>query len=225
MSFSQKTNDFYRKLSLSVRLPIGIEAMNPYREDKVSSYVETFLKSFYSDSNERVFVFGINPGRFGAGLTGIAFTDPVAFQDFCGVKNDLQKKRELSSEFVYSFINQWGGVRKFFEKFFLTAVSPLGFVRQGKNYNYYDDRELLNAVEPFILDSLKEQISIGASRKAAIVLGGGKNFEFLSRLNKENGFFQKILPLDHPRYIMQYKRKHLARYLDEYQKVFSEALI
>jgi len=35
-------------------------------------------------------------------------------------------------------------------------VSPLGFTKNGINLNYYDDKELLLAVAPFITDSIKK---------------------------------------------------------------------
>ncbi|MBK8515911.1 MAG: DUF4918 family protein [Saprospiraceae bacterium] len=44
----------------------------------------------------------------------------------------------------------------------------------------------------------------------------GKNYNYLSRLNKQYQFFDKIVPLEHPRYIMQYKNKEKDRYIQEY---------
>ncbi len=225
MTFAQKAKIFYNNLSFSQKLPIGVEVMNPYRDQAVRLYMERFLEKFFSDSSQRILVFGINPGRFGAGLTGIAFTDPVALKEFCGISNSLQQVRERSSEFVYKFIEKWGGANKFFGKFFLTAVSPLGFIRDGKNYNYYDNPDLLRATQPFILETLKAQVDMGVSRKVAILLGAGKNQKFFTKINQDYGFFQKIYVLDHPRFIMQYRRRQLLSYLEKYKKVFSEALL
>ena len=73
--------------------------MNPYRDPRVRSYVTSFFRSFYSDTEPRTFVFGINPGRFGGGRTGVMFTDPVALEISCGIANDLEKRRESHSEF------------------------------------------------------------------------------------------------------------------------------
>jgi len=69
--------------------------MNPYKALGIRNYVESFFRKYFSDNNKRVFVFGINPGRFGAGLTGITFTDPVALAEFCGIQNNLPQNREL----------------------------------------------------------------------------------------------------------------------------------
>jgi hypothetical protein len=145
--------------------------MNPYAIPEVRRYVERFLRKFFSDNRERVYVFGINPGRFGAGMTGVTFTDPVALERDCGIRNELAKRRELSSEFVYAFIERWGGAAKFYRRFFLTAVSPLGFTRGGINYNYYDDQRVFATLRPFIVRTLKAQLAVGAKRESAILLG------------------------------------------------------
>ena len=108
----------------------------------------------------RISIFGINPGRFGAGLTGISFTDPIRLELVCGIKNDLKKKPEPSSRFVYKVIEAYGGVEKFYNDFYVTAVSPLGFTEDGNNLNYYDYKSLVAAAEPFIIDSIKKQISL-----------------------------------------------------------------
>ncbi len=223
-TFSQKAFRFYRSLKVPAALPEGIATMNPYITDSVQGYIKEFLAKFFNDNKERVFVFGINPGRFGAGLTGITFTDPVALEKFCKIKNNLEKRRELSAEFIYKFIAHWGGPEKFYKQFFLTAVSPLGFTRGGINYNYYDDKELLEASRPFIIKTLQDQLKLGAHRDVAIVLGTGKNQKAFNELNQEYRFFNKILFLDHPRFIMQYRRKKIVEYLDKYQRAFSKAL-
>jgi hypothetical protein len=194
--------------------------MNPYADPRVRAYVRSFIDKYFADNRERILVFGINPGRFGAGITGVTFTDPVALADYCGIQNHLPRIRELSSVFIYQFIDGYGGVRKFYRRFFLTAVSPLGFTRNGINLNYYDDRRLLAAVSPFIVNTIRRQIAVGGRTDYAIVLGKGTNFRFLQRLNEIHGFFQIIHPLEHPRPIMQYRRRELARYLSEYVTLF-----
>jgi Domain of unknown function (DUF4918) len=223
-SFSAKALSFYKNIHVSDTLPASVEVMNPYETSLVRDYVQSFLEAFFGDSGNRVYVFGINPGRFGAGLTGVTFTDPVALEDFCGIRNDLEKRRELSSEFIYEFIQQWGGPDKFYQEFFLTAVSPLGFIRHGKNYNYYDDPEMFAVIKPFIVESMNHQLTFGARRDMAIVLGTGQNQKTFNGLNAQYGWFEKVLALEHPRYIMQYQRKRLAEYFRKYREVFSQAL-
>lgn len=211
-------------MRIPAKLPAGIRTLNPYDNAAAHARAAQFFKRYFSDDNPRTFVFGINPGRFGGGLTGVAFTDPVALESFCGIRNDLPKRRETSSRFVYAFIQRWGGPRKFYADFFLTAVSPIGFVRAGVNFNYYDDPRLLAAVEPFIVRSMRAQLAIGARRGAAILLGSGRNREVFERLNGEHGFFRRLYVLEHPRFIMQYRRRRAGEYLRKYSRVFTEAL-
>ena len=202
-------------------MPRGVVVMNPYKETRVMQYMRAFLEKFYDDARPRSLIFGINPGRFGAGITGVTFTDPLALADFCGVPNDLPRRRELSSVFVYRAIERLGGPAAFYGNFFLTAISPLGFTRAGKNLNYYDERPLVRAVTPFIVDSIKTQIALAGRRHRAIVLGAGANLSFFEKLNDEHGFFESVRGLEHPRFIMQYRLKRIEEYLDKYE----EALI
>ena len=101
MTFGQKVFEFYTNLEISYELPQGVEVMNPYESANVQRYVKKFFDKYYGDNNKRTFVFGINPGRFGAGITGVSFTDPVALSKYCLIENNLVQKRELSSEFIY----------------------------------------------------------------------------------------------------------------------------
>lgn len=195
--------------------------MNPYADAHVRGCVRAFLDRYFSDNVKRVLVFGINPGRFGAGITGVTFTDPVALAEKCGIENDLPRRQELSSIFIYRLIERYGGPREFYRRFFLTAVSPLGFTRNGNNMNYYDDPALARAVTPFITNTIEQQIALGARRDHAIVLGAGKNLRFVQQLNERHGFFRSIHSLEHPRWIMQYRRRQLDTYLAKYEEALA----
>ena len=219
-TFASRASRFYDSLE-TPPVPTDVSVMNPYADLRVRRLVREFLGRFYADDEKRLFVFGINPGRFGAGVTGITFTDPVALADRCGVPNHLPRRRELSSIFIYDFIERFGGVRAFYGSCFLTAVSPLGFTLAGKNLNYYDRSDLAAAVTPFIVQTMKRQLSLGARRDHAVVLGKGQNRRFLENLNREHGWFGEIHALEHPRSIMQYRRKQLQAHVDEYVRLFS----
>lgn len=195
--------------------------MNPYTDARIQAYVRKFLDNFFSDNRERTLILGINPGRFGSGITGVTFTDPVALADECGISNDLPRKRELSSIFIYNVINHLGGPRTFYDRFFLSAVSPLGFTRDGRNLNYYDERKLETAMTPFIVSSIESQIALGCGRDRVIVLGRGHNARFLTRLNDKHQWFASVYALDHPRFILQYRRKQVDSYIRSYEDVLS----
>ena len=161
-------------------------------------------------------IIGINPGRFGGGVTGIPFTDPIRLEKSCGIANSLPRKAELSSLFIYEMIHAYGGPEKFYKNFYFTSVSPLGFVKDGKNLNYYDVKGLPDLLMPFILSSLQAQLDLGMDRTVAYCLGEGANYKFLNKVNEQHKFFNEIIPLPHPRFIMQYRRKRLAEYIALY---------
>ncbi len=190
--------------------------MNPYQDEYAFSLCEQFYRKFYHDDIARTLLLGINPGRFGSGMTGISFTDPIKLENECGIKNTFSKKAELSADFIYRMIATYGGPEIFYRHYFISAVSPLGFTLNGKNINYYDDKKLEKVVLPFIVKSVNQLISIGFSKEKCYCIGEGKNFEFLQKINQDYQWFEEIIPLAHPRFIMQYKRKHLTRYIDEW---------
>ena len=93
--------------------------------------------------------------------------------------------------------------------------------KNGKNLNYYDDKLLAETIEPFAVQCLEEQLRWHANRDVAYCLGDGKNFSFVSKLNAKHGFFKTIVPLSHPRFIMQYKLKQKEDYITKYLEAFS----
>lgn len=221
MLWSEKILDLFKHLKISATLPPGVVVLNPYKEKEVFKLCKKFYAQYYSDNHTRTLIIGINPGRFGGGLTGIPFTDPIKLETICRIPNNLKKKSELSSDFIYRLIESLGGPAQFYSRFYFSSVSPLGFTRNGRNLNYYDIPELQLALLSFIKNSLMEQINFGLSKEVCFVLGEGKNFAFLNLLNQETKLFKKLVPLPHPRFIMQYKRKKLNQYIQEYSSTLS----
>jgi hypothetical protein len=213
---------FNENLSLDADLPESIDVMNPFRENEFASKISAeFYRKYYSDSQMRTFLIGINPGRLGAGVTGVPFTDTKRMESECGIEVQAISTHEPSSVFVYEFVKAYGGPEKFYRDFYFNSVSPLGFVKQkpnGKkvNFNYYDSKALQEAVEPFIKKTMAEQIRLGLYQGVAICLGSGKNFQYLNKLNEKEKFFSEIVPFEHPRYVMQYKSKDKQYYIDKF---------
>ena len=204
-------------------LPDGIHVLFPHKEENVREVIERFFCKYYNDENKRTLIFGINPGRFGAGVTGINFTAPKQLKENCGIEHTFKLHSELSAEFIYEMIGRYGGVGKFYADFFISAISPLGFVKNNVNINYYDDHDLQESVTPFIIDCINRQMEWNVNRHAAICIGGEKNFKFFLRINQKYRWFSQIIPVSHPRFIMQYKRKtkefYLLQYLDAFSKI------
>ncbi len=220
MSFAERVLAFSRQLSIpDISLPEGFAWLFPYDQAETQRVMALFYQKYYADEQLRFFLFGINPGRFGAGITGIPFTDPVRLAHECSIANTFPPRQELSAQFIWRVIQALGGPESFFQHFYITALSPLGFVRRGVNINYYDDRQLLRAVEPFIVWNIRQQLALGAHRTTAVCLGEGQNFRIFQRLNNQHGFFQKIIALPHPRWVMQYRRKSLEDYVELYVRL------
>ena len=178
--------------------------------------VQLFLQKYFNDSGKRKLFLGINPGRFGAGVTGVNFTAPKQLTEICSIPHSFSKQSELSAEFIYATIEAYGGPAAFYHHHFIGSVCPLGFVKEGKNINYYDDKELQNAVEPFIIESINTQLSFPVDATTCFCIGGEKNFKYLDGLNKRYKWFGEIVPLPHPRFIMQYRRKQIPQFIQLY---------
>jgi hypothetical protein len=222
MCFSSKAIKYYCNLKTPRLKSSGIEVINPYEKEGAKEIVKQFYSQFYNDSNERIFIIGINPGRFGGGLTGIAFTDPVALRENCGIENNLGDRKELSSKFIYQVIEQFGGVQKFFSTVFLTAFYPFTLVKNGKNYNYYDERLLFDLLRNDIVENIQRQVEFSARRDFAILLGK-RNADCFLPINEQHKFFKKTITLEHPRYIMQYKLKQKNFFITKYVDAINES--
>jgi hypothetical protein len=221
-TIAQSIIEFYRLLKAPPGLPADVEVLHPQAENGVMEVVSGFYNKFYNDGNPRRLLFGINPGRFGAGVTGVNFTGPKQLLEQCGLEHPFGLRSELSAEFIYEMIAAYGGPEKFYARFFITSVSPLGFVKNGINLNYYDDAALAKALRPWIVSQVKNQLAFAGPQEACICIGGEKNFKYFSALNQECGFFKQIIPLPHPRFIMQYRRKQKNAYIDEYLLALEE---
>src|SRR6185437_1462104 len=97
-------------LHFTGKLPKGISIMNPFKDEVANSIATKFYKKFYNDTNRRYLILGINPGRFGGGITGVPFTDPKRLIEKCGIDYKCELKHEPSSVFIYEMIDAFGGV-------------------------------------------------------------------------------------------------------------------
>jgi len=230
MTFADKVIQFNKQLDFKGDLPPGISIMNPFKENpQVNILMEQFYKKFYNDDNKRHIILGINPGRFGGGVTGIPFTDSKRLKAVCNINYDGKETHEPSSVFVYDVIEAFGGAAKFYQHFYINSICPLGFTATGPNgkeinYNYYDSKALTTAVYDFIIENIKKQIALGIDTDTCFCFGTGQNEKFLRKLNEENGFFKKIVALEHPRFVMQYKSKSKQQYIDKYVAAFGEVI-
>lgn len=224
-TFAEKVIQVNKNLRFDGVLPGGIQVMNPFRDREAFNVSSAFYNKYYSDFKKRFLILGINPGRFGAGLTGIPFTDPKRLIGDCGIPYSGKPTHEPSSVFIYEMIKAYGGTQQFYSQFYINSLSPLGFTASTPagnvvNYNYYDSEALRIAVTPFIIKNITTQIKIGTYTDTCVCFGTGKNEQFLQKLNQQYGFFSNIVALEHPRYIMQYQSKNKQFYIDKYLTAF-----
>ena len=224
-SFADKVMEFHLELDFKDPLPQGFAVLNPIRDNtQVPKIMRQFYDKFYGDEKQRKFIIGINPGRHGAGTTGIPFTDSKRLEDICGIQTSLAPTHEVSAHFIYDMIAAYGGPEAFYGDLYIQSMFPLALVREnGKggwvNCNYYDDPRLLEALEPYMRRQLKKQISFGMDQELGYVLGK-KNLRYVEKLNKKEQLFERLLVLDHPRYIQQYRSKERDLFIDRYIRAF-----
>lgn len=229
-TIADKIIEFNKSLDFNSALPDRIRILNPFKENENTiSFSSAFYKKYYNDNNPRYVIFGINPGRFGAGLTGIPFTDPKRLQTNCNINYNGVLAHESSSAFMYEVIKAYGGEEEFYKKFYLTNICPLGFTsmsRDGKsvNCNYFDSKELIQSIFNFIVKSIQKQIAFGIKTDICFCIGVGDNEPFLQTINKEFGLFKNIIALEHPRYIMQFKSKTKQEYINRYINAFKKII-
>ena len=221
LSIGQRIIAFNKGLQYTGSLPEGFAVLNPYLDNPETLEVMTaFYNRFYHDEAPRKFIIGINPSRHGAGVTGVPFTDTKHLESDCGIRMQSARTHEVASVFVYDMIAQYGGVEAFYKDYYINSPFPLAIVRrnaQGNwlNANYYDDSELFTLTREYMIETLKKHIALGLDTQKVYVLGK-KNATFLEKLNKEASLFEKMVVLEHPRYIEQYKSKEKQLYIDKF---------
>lgn len=228
-TIAEKVISFNKSLQYSDELPEGFAVLNPFFDNPETLNVMTkFYEKYYNDHLQRKFIVGINPSRHGAGVTGVPFTDTKRLESICGIEMKSTHTHEISSVYLYSVIEAFGGAEKFFKEFYINSPFPLAIIQNKKgkwlNANYYDDKKLFEAVKPFMIKSLQDHISLGLDTSEVFILGK-KNATFIEKINKEEKLFEKLTVLEHPRYIQQYKSKEVEMYIDKYLFAFNKIKI
>ncbi|MCD7975884.1 MAG: SMUG2 DNA glycosylase family protein [Tannerellaceae bacterium] len=225
-TFAEKVIQFNRQLSFSGELPEHIRILNPFENNpEINRISEQFYRKYYGDTSSRKMIIGINPGRLGSGATGIPFTDTKRLTEVCQIPVQSVNTHEPSSVFVYDMIRAYGGVKRFYKDFYIHSICPLGFVvRNSKNNwvncNYYDDKKLYEIMYDFMVASFRKQLEFGIDRETGYVLGK-KNLSFIRKINEKEKFFDRLVVLEHPRYIVQYKSKESDLYIAKYLQILT----
>lgn len=221
---SKKILKYCEKLSkINIDLFKNYRIINPYTEnlEQVKVITTKFYNKYYNDNNKRRLILGSNPARRGTAVTGIPFEDATHLQQEIGIFINNFYVNKSSSNFLYDVIKEYGGCEKFYNDFYMNFVFPLGISKinsNNKEYNcnYYEFKQLEKKLYPHIIKSIKEILTFNIDTSICYCIGSGKNYEFLLKINSEYNFFEKIIPLEHPRFIMQYNSKNKDLYLKKY---------
>ena len=206
------------------KLPDKYLCMNPYKQAETMKVLRLFTEKYLNDDQKRILIFGINPGRFGSGITGISFTDPVRLKVDLAIDHNFEMRPELSSQFIYKMINAYGGARKFYLDFFISAAYPLGFMHEGKNINYYEFDNWKRIMEKHIVAEMNAHMNFNINRDVCFSIGKGENYKVLKALSAQHKWFKEVKPLPHPRWILQYRRKQEQEYIMNYIAELSTAI-
>lgn len=226
----EKLEESLEQLNSSEGLPHRVSLIKPLENPEVKQVWQQFLAKYYGGSpSDRALILGINPGRFGSGQTGLSFTDPHCLKEFYKMPLPLPDKRELSASFFWLVICSFGGPELFYSKFTLDALLPFGLLKHAgsgrlSNCNFYDYPELLTACLPYIEEHLQGLLALGLRRDIAYCIGSGQNLRVLKALNQRLALFERVVSLDHPRFIMQYRLKQKDEYINRYLDSLSLAL-
>ncbi|MBP3920748.1 MAG: SMUG2 DNA glycosylase family protein [Bacilli bacterium] len=228
--FSDSVLEFNEWLAnTSLDLPDNYSLNNPFNgknKEQIKDITNAFYKKYYNDNNKRYLILGSSPARKGTATTGIPFEDASHLYKETGIMIENFYINKSSSNFLYEVMEEYGGCEKFYKDFFMSFVCPLGIINVNSkgnevNANYYESKKLESVLYDFIVDSLKKQIAFGIDTSVCYCIGSGENFKFLTKINEQNKFFDKIIALEHPRFIMQYNSKDRDKYLKKYINSFN----
>ncbi len=224
-TFSDNVLEFNKWLTnVSLELFDHYQIKNPFNgknKMKIKEITKAFYKKYYNDHKKRVLILGSSPARKGTAVTGIPFEDAHHLYQETGIMMDNYYINKSSSQFLYDVMEKYGGCEKFYNDFFMNFVCPLGIVNLNEkgnevNANYYENKKLKAILSNFIIESLKRQITFGIDTSVCFCIGSGENYKFLMEINSQYHFFDKIIALEHPRFIMQYHSIEKEKYLDKY---------
>ena len=162
--------------NMTVSLPAGFRLQDAFQSAVARELSQDFYRKYYADEQPRTLILGINPGRHGAGLTGIPFTDSQRLESKLELPAKGIRSYEPSSTFVYEVIEKMGGAMDFYRKFFFQSPLPLCLLRKNErnnwcNANYYDRKDLTQALQPLMQWAIGELLRLPLKRGKVFLLG------------------------------------------------------
>ncbi len=215
---------------ISIDLTDNFRLVNPFRgefSEEIKKITKEFYFKYYNDKNKRIMILGSSPARRGTAITGVPFEDAQHLLEQTGIAIKGFNINKASSNFLYDVIEKYGGSKEFYSNFYLNFVCPLGIVRVNDkghevNCNYYENKYLMQSLNDFILKMITKQLELlNIDTSVCYCIGSGANFEYLKLLNEKYHFFGDIIPLEHPRFIMQYNSKDKEKFMNKYLQAFN----
>ena len=231
---AQKILEFYDSLkNAGINLPEkyrlinSLTGANQRQIAQITQITHRFYHRYYHDNKRRFMILGSSPAQRGTALTGVPFEDVNHLQEDTGIFINAFGANKRSSSFLYEVMEKYGGRQKFYKQFYMSFVCPLGIEKinlKGNwvNCNYYENAVLKKCLYPFIVDSLRRQIDFNIDTTVCFCIGSGENFKFLTNINNKHHFFDTIVPLEHPRFIMQYNADRKEEFMQKYVNIFRQ---
>ena len=178
-----------------------------------------FHKKYVEPNSPKIVICGINPGRNGAGLTGIPFID---FESLSKMIPDIKENDwEPSAKFFFSIIQEFG-IEAFYRNFHVTNISWFGFSRinKPKNVNYFDN-DISTEIATCLINKFVEEIEL-INPDYIIPLSKHVLYE-LESLKKKCRIRAEIgTRLNHPSWVTTYRSNDLTsgrqKYVDTLTK-------
>jgi hypothetical protein len=171
--------------------------------------VVQFNQRFYANGIPKIVLFGINPGRLGAGKTGVPFVD---FKSLSRLLAGISRAdSERSAQFFFRVIEHFDAER-FYASFYVTNVSWVGYVKDARNVNFH---ELPGAALQKVLDLFREEMAV--VKPAKIISLSGSVHETVRNVLRKDVDCSTVLP--HPNYCSFESR--VERYMSKYIESFT----
>ena len=217
VTISEQVIEFYENYPRTDIFSLPLQLHNPFDAPSRSLAIRAFYEKFYNDRQPRTHILGINPSRLTASSTGVHYTDGYALEEFCEIRNEFSKGRELTSSFFYEVVNRYGGANRAFDKIFAWAALPVALTVNGKYANYYEIKD--ENINTLVKSNIDWMASIPSNGRL-VVLGVGENKDHLEQIDGFPFHYTEVIYLPHPRWILQYNRNKLDYYIELYLKAF-----
>lgn len=214
MLFRDQVIDFYSNFQNPRNLPEGVVIHNPFDDAGRRAAIQSFYDKFFADDRVRIHILGINPSKITSTSTGVNYTDGFALANYCGIDNEFSKGRELTSDFFYQVVQAMGGAKEFYSRVFGWAMMPLSVTNKGSYANYYD-LKIHEILEEIVKQNIKWTSNLPSNGRA-VILGTGENTKKFQELEGSPFGYNEVKYLPHPRWILQYNRSKVDKYIEMY---------